>query len=731
MEPNALMRCCHLQNTTPQRINALLTVKELINFNPVRERVKKECLVPFVTYSYHPVHLSLRRMALQPGFLSSCKRWRHRESLIPFDHFGDIYDGSVWKSFRSDFLSAPYSYLLTMNVDWFQPYKHVQYSVGVIYLTIQNLPREERFKQKNVLLVGIIPGPKEPKMSIDPYLLPLIEELNNSFSNGIIVQSPCGTTVTIRLALSCVSCDIPATRKVCGFLGHNARLGCNKCYKEFSVSSRPYDFSGYDRNSWELRTAEKHRADCLKVQSCVTKTSIREIESQLGVRPSALLRLAYYNPIKFVAIDAMHNLFLGTSKRMFLYWVESGIISNDNLKFIDQVASSFVVPNNMGRLPLSISSNHASFTAAQWLTWTTIYSPVVLKGVLPDTHLRCWLLFVKACTILTQRTIRLSDIDTADNMLLVFCKKIEELYGFQCCSPNMHLHLHLIVLWPTWCFSFERYNGILGAVPTNNKSIEVQFMQKFLQNQIIQSHSAFLEDEDIKKLLPNASNESSDRSLSHFVVDDVDLLALINISYGPLDLHPSCFKDSAVIKTVGRSQELVFTSHEMSDLQVLYEQLNPECTIEYMSPFYNRYGRIGIGCDILGSTRNCHSAQSSSFVAAYWPSTGSNVTHFDCSKASIGKVQYFFTHSITIQNVNSSISQVVHYTIAYVHWMDYHHENSLYGSSATVCANSVKEVSVCSYLPVLRIYAKCATCRITLHDEVVLVACPIPLKLSM
>ena len=29
MAPNALMRCCHLQNTTPQRINALLTVKEL------------------------------------------------------------------------------------------------------------------------------------------------------------------------------------------------------------------------------------------------------------------------------------------------------------------------------------------------------------------------------------------------------------------------------------------------------------------------------------------------------------------------------------------------------------------------------------------------------------------------------------------------------------------------------------------------------------------------------
>ena len=122
----------------------------------------------------------------------------------------------------------------------------------------------------------------------------------------------------------------------------------------------------------------------------------------------------------------------------------------------------------------------------------------------------------------------------------------------------------------------------------------------------------------------------------------------------------------------------------MSDLHVLYEQLNPECTIEYMSPFYNCYGRIGIGCDILGSTCNCHPAQSSSFVAAYWPSTCSNVTHFDCSKASIGKVQYLLL-TITIQNVNLSISQVVHYTIAYVHWMDYLHENLVWLFSNSLC----------------------------------------------
>ena len=43
-----------------------------------------------------------------------------------------------------------------LNFNFFQPYKHVTDSYGALYLTLMNLPRSERFKQENVLLVGII-----------------------------------------------------------------------------------------------------------------------------------------------------------------------------------------------------------------------------------------------------------------------------------------------------------------------------------------------------------------------------------------------------------------------------------------------------------------------------------------------------------------------------------------------------------------------------------------------
>ena len=47
---------------------------------------------------------------------------------------------------------------MLLNFDFFQPYKHTPESYGVFYMTLMNLPRDQRFKQENVLLVGIIPA---------------------------------------------------------------------------------------------------------------------------------------------------------------------------------------------------------------------------------------------------------------------------------------------------------------------------------------------------------------------------------------------------------------------------------------------------------------------------------------------------------------------------------------------------------------------------------------------
>ena len=65
--------------------------------------------------------------------------------------------------------------------------------------------------------VGIISGRSEPKLNINSYLTPLVSELKEAWEKGITITTYSKTTVTVKLALTCVTWDIPASRKVCGF----------------------------------------------------------------------------------------------------------------------------------------------------------------------------------------------------------------------------------------------------------------------------------------------------------------------------------------------------------------------------------------------------------------------------------------------------------------------------------------------------------------------------------
>ena len=127
---------------------------------------------------------------MRPGFLEKCEEWKNRPQNSEF--LSDVYNGKVWNDFifvdGQPFLSQPHTWLLSMNVDWFQLFTHVCDSVGAIYLVILNLPRSQRYKWENMILVGLIPGPKEPKYTINSYLYPLVDELLQ-FWHGIQLRT--------------------------------------------------------------------------------------------------------------------------------------------------------------------------------------------------------------------------------------------------------------------------------------------------------------------------------------------------------------------------------------------------------------------------------------------------------------------------------------------------------------------------------------------------------------
>ena len=72
------------------------------------------------------------------------------------------YDGIL-------FLAIP-NFAFQVDIDWFSPFKHTQHSEGAIYLSVINLPHNERFLQQNIIPVGVILGPKEPSLLKNSFL---------------------------------------------------------------------------------------------------------------------------------------------------------------------------------------------------------------------------------------------------------------------------------------------------------------------------------------------------------------------------------------------------------------------------------------------------------------------------------------------------------------------------------------------------------------------------------
>ena len=97
--------------------------------------------------------------------------------------------------------------------------------------------------RSHILIVSSIPGPHEPKLTINSYLKPMVDELLNLWKG---VQLKCNSSIlgyrTIRVAIGLICSDIPATRKLSGFYGFNALYGCSKCIFPKPSIKEPTDF---------------------------------------------------------------------------------------------------------------------------------------------------------------------------------------------------------------------------------------------------------------------------------------------------------------------------------------------------------------------------------------------------------------------------------------------------------------------------------------------------------
>lgn len=162
-----------------------------------------------------------------------------------------------------------------------------------------------------------------------------------------------------------------------------------------------------------------------------------------------------------------------------------GLLDESKFDCIQSRINNIIVTPDIGRIPCKIKSGFTSFTAEQFKNWVNHFSIIVLRDKLPSEHLECWRHFVLACRILCLKALTVNQVKLADTLLVQYCKRVERMYGRDVITPNMHYCCHIAScifdFGPAhdfWLLSFERFNGVLGKLPNNNRSIEVQMMKR-------------------------------------------------------------------------------------------------------------------------------------------------------------------------------------------------------------------------------------------------------------
>lgn len=222
--PRFKMYLCHIAMTNhTQAFRRQECGQELLmNVSSVDGR---SCLKPFKTFCYMPLHNSIKKLLKRKEIEEQSQLWKERKTRPGI--LTDIYDGKIWQE-NIETLEKDNTYGIAINLDWFCPYKHVRsYSIGAIYGVLLNLPRNERFKRKNMFLIGIIPNmKKEPPTNT--FIEPMVQDLLDSWNGQMKITTYMSPTrkIAAKLMLLLVGCDIPACRKLCGFLGMHATRVC-------------------------------------------------------------------------------------------------------------------------------------------------------------------------------------------------------------------------------------------------------------------------------------------------------------------------------------------------------------------------------------------------------------------------------------------------------------------------------------------------------------------------
>ncbi|XP_077491319.1 uncharacterized protein LOC144101951 [Amblyomma americanum] len=384
----------------------------------------------------------------------------------------DITDGKLYQ--RQMGKAAWSDVSLTLNTDGARAFKCSKSSLWPIQAVVNELPVPLRWK--HVLLCGLYFGKSHPNMA--SFLEVFTETVRRA------VNWECDGEKYSSNMFTCCCVDAPARAAVLNIKQFNGYYGCSYCHHKGVLVNRsvkyPVADDGGHPEPWTNRSV---RSDM--------KSSLISGEPSRGVKGfSPLARLPDFDLVWGVCPDYMHCVLEGVTRQLADTWfgcVQSAsyIGVPATLSQVNTRLLSIKPPQWFSRLPRSIGER-ALWKASEWKWWLLFYSVPCLEGILPEEYLHHFCSLVAAVYILLKDEMTEEDIHEAMDKLSCFVLSMEELYGREAMTFNVHQLLHLpksvLELGPLWshsAFVFESGNGMLLKLISDANGVPLQILERF------------------------------------------------------------------------------------------------------------------------------------------------------------------------------------------------------------------------------------------------------------
>jgi hypothetical protein len=331
----------------------------------------------------------------------------------------DIFDGTQYRSLLETFItigdeelptwyfSDPRDIALGLSSDGFGPFKRRTKTAWPIILFNYNLPPEERFLKRNIIRIGVIPGPKKPG-DFDSFLWPLVQELLQLEIGVPAFDAITKTLFLLHAYLIAVFGDIPAVSMIMRMKGHNAIFPCRMCtikgvripssrvtthYVPLCRDGFPDSQEQYDPSALPLRNHASFMEQAKEVQYASSNTDSESLATKYGIKGlpllSTLSSLSF--PMSF-PYDFMHLIWTNLIPNLILFWTgkfkdiphhdEGYVLAPTVWEAIGEATANAgkTIPAAFGSRVLNIASEKAQMIAETHSIWTLYIAPTLLKG---------------------------------------------------------------------------------------------------------------------------------------------------------------------------------------------------------------------------------------------------------------------------------------------------------------------------------------------------------------